>query len=70
MTGDELYALGYALQYSCWGVHVILEDAAHMDDEPKAVHTFFFPDGPISTEEAVRRGWEFAAAHFVAARLA
>lgn len=71
MTPDELYALGYALETSAWGVRVILEDADHMnaDTDIKAMLVFHFPQA-TPHEEAARIGWERAAADFVQRRLA
>lgn len=73
MTGDELYALGYSLQYAPWGVSVyrtINGEAEPSDAAVEGVATIHFPDGPVSDAEAIRRGWEFAAANFVQRRLA
>lgn len=72
MTSDELYAKGYSLEWSIWGVTVYrtIDGSAEPSVaavERTAVVNF---ETPLKETEAAARGWEAAAADFVKRRLA
>ena len=66
MTPNELYAVGYAIEYSPWGVYVYRETLDHMETLETTTVSF---ERPVTSEEAQRRGWEAATVDFVKRRL-
>jgi hypothetical protein len=79
MTPDELYALGYAVETSAWGVRVFRSmqtvvtapDGTEQFAGEPIEHTMTFHFTHAAThEESARRGWEYAAIDFVQRRLA
>lgn len=71
MTPDELYAKGYTLEYSLWGVSVYrtIDGSPGSSDaavECAAQRAF---GRPVGEDETIKQGWELATADFVKRRL-
>lgn len=70
MSPDELYALGYSLYTSTWGVRIFYQapedPLGHHPPEQSWVQHFTHA---VSDAECARRGWELAAADYVRRRL-
>jgi hypothetical protein len=71
MTADELYAKGYSLEYSIWGVSVYRTiDGSHgASDSSVQQVALWNASQPVGTEQTIIKGWELAQTDLVKRRL-